>query len=119
MSFSRPGIENSTSFGGFSGSVANRRVLLCFTQFLADLTVYNVTRSRPFINYDDDLYVTDKAHVRAGLSRQTIKRAFTSMDKANWHRVALTSRANGRGTHPNKVAISEMPTHGPVSGAKV
>jgi len=93
MSFFRPGPENSTSLRGFSGSIASRRVLLCLTLFLAVLTVYNVTRSSQFINYDDDLYVTDNAHVKAGLSRETIKWAFISMDEANWHPVTWLSHA--------------------------
>ena len=38
-----------------------------------------------FLNYDDDEYVTRNAHIRDGLTMNTIRWAFTSGYGANWH----------------------------------
>jgi protein O-mannosyl-transferase len=39
-----------------------------------------------FINYDDDYYVTDNAHVQKGLTAEGLRWAFTSLYDANsWH----------------------------------
>lgn len=38
-----------------------------------------------FINYDDDEYVTDNSHVRAGLTLANVGWAFTTMHESNWH----------------------------------
>ncbi len=93
MLSSQPVSENSTSSRGITSSPASQRVLLCLTLFLAVLAVYSAVRRNQFINYDDDAYVTDNAHVKAGLSWETIKWAFTSMDEANWHPVTWMSHA--------------------------
>lgn len=52
---------------------------------LATLALYNPAARHPFVNYDDDRYVTDNAHVHAGLHWQTLVWAFSSFDEANWH----------------------------------
>ena len=38
-----------------------------------------------FLNFDDNMYVTDNAQVRQGLSLRTVAWAFTSQDASNWH----------------------------------
>jgi tetratricopeptide (TPR) repeat protein len=59
----------------------------------ATLAVYNPVARHPFVNYDDDRYVTDNLHVRAGLNWATVKWAFTSYDEANWHPLTWLSHA--------------------------
>jgi protein O-mannosyl-transferase len=39
----------------------------------------------PFVNYDDDAYVTGNAHVQSGLNWETVKWAFTTYEFVNWH----------------------------------
>jgi protein O-mannosyl-transferase len=39
----------------------------------------------PFVNYDDDGYVTRNVHVLGGLSFDNIHWAFTTFQNANWH----------------------------------
>jgi Flp pilus assembly protein TadD len=41
--------------------------------------------SNGFTNYDDDIYVTENSHVRAGLSGNSLWWALTASDAANWH----------------------------------
>ncbi|HEY5973180.1 MAG TPA: tetratricopeptide repeat protein [Geobacteraceae bacterium] len=47
--------------------------------------VYWQTGNHEFINYDDYSYVTINDQVKAGLTWESIKWAFTSFDAANWH----------------------------------
>ena len=38
----------------------------------ATLLVYEPVVNHPFINYDDDVYMTDNSHVRVGLTLDTV-----------------------------------------------
>jgi tetratricopeptide (TPR) repeat protein len=57
------------------------------------LAFYNPIGHNGFTNLDDDLYILDNAHVRAGLTWDTVKWAFTSYDAANWHPLTWLSHA--------------------------
>ena len=48
------------------------------------LAVFWQTRRYEFINFDDDVYVTDNPHVRTGLSGENIHWAFTATPDGNW-----------------------------------
>src|SRR5205823_4239839 len=39
----------------------------------------------PFVNYDDNFYVTDNSHVRGGLTLGNVIWAFRSSEIGNWH----------------------------------
>jgi tetratricopeptide (TPR) repeat protein len=60
---------------------------------LATLAAYNPIVQNGFTNFDDDIYILNNAHVRAGLTWETVKWAFTSLDAANWHPVTWLSHA--------------------------
>jgi cytochrome c-type biogenesis protein CcmH/NrfG len=57
------------------------------------LALYNSATHHPFVNFDDDRYITDNYHVRAGLSWKTVEWAFTSYDQSNWHPLTWLSHA--------------------------
>ena len=57
------------------------------------LAIYNPVNRHPFTNYDDDRYVTENAHVRQGLTGETIAWALTSLEVANWHPLTWMSHA--------------------------
>ena len=38
-----------------------------------------------FVNYDDEVYITDNQRISAGLTADNIRWAFTTVDAANWH----------------------------------
>jgi len=40
---------------------------------------------RTFVNYDDDVYITDNAHVKNGLAPAELGWALTTFHAANWH----------------------------------
>jgi protein O-mannosyl-transferase len=70
-----------------------RRTVLCLLLALVTLAVYNPVAHNGFTNLDDDIYILDNAHVRAGLTWDTVKWAFTSYDAANWHPLTWLSHA--------------------------
>ncbi len=57
------------------------------------LVLYYPAIHHPFVNYDDDGYVTENPHTQEGLSGETVAWAFTSYDQANWHPLTWLSHA--------------------------
>ena len=57
------------------------------------LALYNPVNRHPFVNYDDDRYVTENPHVRQGLTADTFLWALTSTEQANWHPLTWMSHA--------------------------
>ncbi len=70
-----------------------RSTVLCLLLVLLTLAFYNSIIHNEFTNFDDNGYITDNAHVRAGLTWETVKWAFTSRDCANWHPLTWLSHA--------------------------
>jgi len=59
--------------------------LLAAAFSLATLAIYARVSGFQFLHYDDPAYVTRNPHVRAGLSIEGLRWAFTSIQAANWH----------------------------------
>lgn len=78
------------SAGSFQSS-GRQTFALGLLLFVASLALYIPVGRHPFVNYDDDRYVSDNAHVRDGLSWDSVKWAFTSYDESNWHPVTWLS----------------------------
>ena len=55
--------------------------------------VYWQVGSHPFVNYDDEPYVTGNSHVKAGLTWDTFTWAFAAYEAGNWHPVTWLSHA--------------------------
>lgn len=55
--------------------------------------VYSQVARHPFINYDDDPYVTGNPHVRAGLTWETLTWASQAYEAGNWHPLTWLSHA--------------------------
>jgi len=62
-----------------------RELLICLLLSSITLAVYWQVRNHEFVIYDDDLYVTENPHVQAGLTRESLKWAFTTTWASNWH----------------------------------
>jgi len=60
---------------------------------LLSLALYYPARSHPFVNYDDNLYVTDNDNLKAGLTWDTVTWAMTSYEAGNWHPLTWLSHA--------------------------
>jgi hypothetical protein len=74
-------------------SPQKRNVVLSLLIVAATLLVYNPVNHHPFVNYDDDRYITSNPHIRDGLSWNTVTWAFTSTEQANWHPLTWLSHA--------------------------
>ena len=51
----------------------------------ATVAVYAPIAGHEFVNYDDNLYVTDNPHVQQGLTAESVRWAFTTCHASNWH----------------------------------
>jgi tetratricopeptide (TPR) repeat protein len=72
---------------------AKRTLVLGLVLVVATLVLYYPAIHHPFVNYDDDGYVTENVHVQAGLNWDTVEWGFTSYDLANWHPLTWLSHA--------------------------
>jgi protein O-mannosyl-transferase len=61
------------------------RLILCLLLALATLAIYNPVARAPFLNYDDQVYVTENAPVRAGLTWNSIVWSFRTPRAVDWH----------------------------------
>jgi protein O-mannosyl-transferase len=68
-------------------------LLCCLALTAVVLAVYNPVIHNNFVNYDDEGYIVQNAHVRAGLTRDTVKWAFSTYDQSNWHPLTWLSHA--------------------------
>jgi tetratricopeptide (TPR) repeat protein len=74
-------------------SAQKRTLLLCLLLIAVVVAFYSPVVHNGFLNYDDDQYITNNAHVRAGLTWATVKWAFTTYDQANWAPLSWLSHA--------------------------
>jgi hypothetical protein len=68
-------------------------IVLALLLVLVTLALYYPIRHLPFINYDDNLYVTDNVNVQSGVSWDTLQWAFTTYHASNWHPLTWLSHA--------------------------
>ena len=68
---------------------------LLYSLLLLVLTIglYYPVKTHPFVNYDDNVYVTENPHVQNGLTWDTVTWAFVTYDAGNWHPVTWLSHA--------------------------
>lgn len=66
---------------------------MCLLLVVATLALYNPVNRHPFVNYDDDRYITENPHVHNGLTWRTITWAFTATEQGNWHPLTWLSHA--------------------------
>src|SRR6516165_1235265 len=60
-------------------------LVIAFFLALGTLAVFGWSCAHDFVNYDDDVYVTDNRHVQGGLTPSNIRWAFTTFYASNWH----------------------------------
>ena len=87
----KPLIAPSKNDGPFS-SPEKQNVVVCLLLAAVTLCLYNAVNRHPFLNCDDDRYVTQNTHIR-GISGDTIVWAFTTTAEANWHPLTWLSHA--------------------------
>ena len=62
-----------------------RESLICLALITAVLLVSWQVRNHEFINYDDNVYVTDNPYVQKGVTLESLGWAFTTTRAGNWH----------------------------------
>jgi Flp pilus assembly protein TadD len=67
------------------------QLLIALLLIVAIFAVFWQVRNHEFLKYDDQDYVTDNPHVKAGLTLKGIIWAFTTTHAANWHPVTWLS----------------------------
>jgi tetratricopeptide (TPR) repeat protein len=70
-----------------------RSTIACLLLIVATLAIYNPITRNQFINFDDNVYISENAHVRSGLTWDTVKWAFTTRDNSNWHPLTWLAHA--------------------------
>jgi tetratricopeptide (TPR) repeat protein len=93
-----------------------RALFLSLLVVVFTLAIYNQATHLPFVNFDDDRYVTENPHVLAGLTWDTVKWAVTSTGEANWHPLTWMSHAldcqwfrlNPAGHHLTSILLHTM-----------
>src|ERR1700683_3955191 len=71
---------------GLFTSPQKRNAVLSLLLILGTLVLYNPVTANPFINCDDDRYITENPYIRNGLNWQTFKWAMTSTGQGGfWH----------------------------------
>ena len=88
----KPASASAATSRRFTG-LAKRPFLVGLLLALITVALYAPVHNHPFVNYDDDVYVTVNDHVKAGLSWQTVGWALTTYDAANWHPLTWLSHA--------------------------
>jgi hypothetical protein len=68
-------------------------VFLSLTLAAATWAIYSPVAHHPFVDFDDQYYVTQNAHVQAGLRWQTFVWSFNAGYAQNWHPLTWLSHA--------------------------
>jgi hypothetical protein len=63
----------------------NAVILVCLLLAMVTVGIYWKVKNFDFVNFDDELYVTENIQVQRGLSWQGIVWAFTTFHASNWH----------------------------------
>jgi tetratricopeptide (TPR) repeat protein len=74
-------------------SLDRQTLLLCAGLIAVVSMCYYSATHNAFLNYDDNTYITDNAHVTSGLTWSTLEWAFTSYDESNWHPLTWLSHS--------------------------
>jgi protein O-mannosyl-transferase len=94
------------------GKIQN--LVICAVITAAVAALYSPVIRYSFVNYDDDDYVAQNSHVRAGVAWSTVEWAFSSGEHANWHPLTWMSHALDVelfGVHPSGHHFTNVALH--------
>lgn len=83
------GAEPDFEAAAFSSRRQN--IMICVLLATATFTVYFPLLRHPFVNYDDDVYVTSNPYVNSGFKWENVKWASTALTTGNWHPLSWMS----------------------------
>jgi len=67
------------------------KVAICIFLMVATFCVYSQVQDHEFINFDDDVYITNNLNVQAGLTSESVEWAFTTFASGHWSPVTWLS----------------------------
>ena len=67
-------------------SEANKtvKIIICVLLVLATFAIYSQVQDHEFINFDDDIYITNNLNVQAGLTSESVEWAFATFYEGHW-----------------------------------
>ncbi len=99
---------------GAGAPPARRRWFAAALLALAVVSLYAPVLHHEFVNYDDDLYITDNPWLEQGLSRDGVSWAFRSVRGANWYpltRLSFLAEEEIHGLSPAGVHATNVLLH--------
>jgi protein O-mannosyl-transferase len=88
--------------------------VLCLVLAAMSFAVFGQTLRHEFVDFDDDLYITENPMVARGLTRKGIVWAFTHVHSANWHPLTWLSHmldCQLYGLHPGGHHLTNVIVH--------
>ena len=67
------------------------KVVICIFLIVATFCIYVQVQDHEFINFDDDLYITNNVNVKGGLTSKSISWAFTNTHFGGWIPLSMLS----------------------------
>ncbi|KUG23968.1 hypothetical protein ASZ90_006231 [hydrocarbon metagenome] len=67
--------------------------LIVIFLIIASLVAFGRIAGNGFINYDEELYITENDHIKSGINPESIKWAFSAVVCSNWHPLTLLSHS--------------------------
>ena len=89
----QPGKQIQPRRAGLLASPGRHLYLLSLLLIILTVALYYPVKSHPFVNYDDNVYVTENLHVQSGLNWDTVIWALSTNDAGNWHPLTWLSHA--------------------------
>lgn len=83
--------ERSSEAGRRTPTIRRRTILTCLGLVVAVVAVYGQTLDFKFLNFDDDVHVTENVHVNTGLNASNIIWGFGIHGPSQWHPLAWVS----------------------------
>ena len=90
----------------------HRGTIIYLLLIAVTLAAFWQVRDHEFVHYDDDKYVMENPHVQTGLTRESIKWAFTTTRASNWAKPKGTPRIQPAVSRSKyRLAVSCPQTH--------
>lgn len=68
-----------------AGRINKQIIIVSLMLVVLTAAAYEPVRRCQFVNFDDNTYITNNLQVQSGLTLESIKWAFTSLENSNWH----------------------------------
>jgi protein O-mannosyl-transferase len=87
-------VSTPTQLQKFPSVLAGRNTLIyCLLLVAGCVAIYFPATQNGFVNYDDDMYVTQNTHIQSGLTLKSLQWAATAYYDTNWHPLTWISHA--------------------------